>query len=142
MKSSVVFLLLLMSLSPIFAQQKVEKGGERVNSYAQTDEFILAEVLLENGKMEKVPVEFSVSLTNMAKGDVDLVTSWSSILMINSRAKFSCTNKSTYIPASIFIYKTETGTITGQIKGLARNSFGAEGDVSLMFSFDNGELKF
>ena len=142
MKRIFSILITLLFISPLFAQQIIQKGGDRVNSYTKTDQAIKAEILLENGKNEKVPVQLTVAMANMNQEDIDLVTNWSSIIDINIKAKYTCSNKTTYVPMSIFMYKSEDGEIGGQLKGVAKNAYGGEGDISIMFSFENGEVKF
>ena len=141
MKRLLSILITLLFISSSFAQQIIQKGGDRVNSYTKTDQAIKAEILLENGKNEKVPIQLTVAMANMNQEDIDLVTNWTTIITINTKAKYTCSNKTTYSPMSIFMYKSEDGEIGGQLKGVAENSYGGEGDISIMFSFEDGEIK-
>ena len=139
MKYFFPFLISLLSLSPVLAQKIIQKGGERVNSFVKSENSIKVEILLENGANEKVPTKITVATDNMSQEDIDMVLSWTSIITINTDAKYTCANKRTYKPLSIFMYKSEGEEISGQLKGEAKNAYGVEGDVRMMFSFKDGK---
>jgi hypothetical protein len=142
MKILLINVAFALFFSPLFAQEVIQKGGDRVNSFTKTEQSIKAEILLENGKDEKVPVKLTISLADMTNEDISIATSWKTLITVNIKAKFSCTNRTTYVPNNVFMAKSDDGSVFGQIKGSAKNAYGGEGDISLMFSIDNGELKF
>ena len=137
----VLVLIALIIMSTVAFSQNIVGVGERVTKFEQAETNIQAVILMEDGVDNLVPTKLTILIGDMTPEEIEVVTSWEALLMANLKTKYSCKYKPTYRPKAIFIFKTKTGEIRGDVKGYAKNAYGVEDNISRNFLIVDGVVK-